>query len=143
MCLSMFGQMSHSANADDKSRRIVGGILRILVESHVDRGRNSRPQNLTPAGRLTPELTRSRPQFAEFSREASSLSSHLQQDAARDPALRPLTAETLRFQAATEALARRILHSQHFCPARANCHLPGRLASLSKRIHACSSVWEK
>ncbi|GEM_PF-1113917 len=105
--LSVCGQLSRSANADDKSRRIVGGILRILVESQVDRGRHSRPQNLAPQAQLTPQLARSRPQFAEFSREASSLSSHLQQDAARNAALRPLTAEALQFQAATQALARR------------------------------------
>lgn len=109
MLLLAVSQTTRTANADDKSRRIVGGILRILVDSQVQRGHrgNLAQQNLAPRGQLTPELTRCRPQLVEFSREATGLSTILQRDAAQNHALRPLAAQTLQFQAETQALARR------------------------------------
>ena len=100
------GLMLNPARADEKTRRIVGGILRILVESQVERGQQPSGR-LTPPGRVSPELGRVRLHLQEFSREAASLGTLLQKGAAGNAALRPLAAETLQFQASAEALHRR------------------------------------
>lgn len=106
LAIVICGSLSPAARADEKTRRIVGGILRILVDSRVERGQLP-PGQLTPPGRVSPELGRARPHLQEFTREAASLGSMLQQGAARNAALRPLAAETLQFQASAEALHRR------------------------------------
>lgn len=96
------------ASADDKSRKIVGGILKILVESQL-RGQN--PQNFRPGGprpgRATPELTRARVSLQSFRQESITLSTLLQKESTRNAGLRSLVADAVQLQARADAVSQR------------------------------------
>lgn len=96
------------ASADEKARKIVGGILKILVESQMrDRdGQNIRPGGPRP-GRATPELTKARTALQSFRQESITLNTLLQKDAQRNPGLRTLIADSVRLQARADAITQR------------------------------------
>ncbi len=101
-----------STSADDKTKKIVGGILKILVESQM-RGQGGphqqqlRPGELRPGVRATPELTRARVSLQSFRQESITLSTLLQQESARNAGLRSFIAAAVQLQARADAISQR------------------------------------
>lgn len=103
--------LAESVSADDKTKKIVGGILKILVESQL-RGQNGQGQQLRPGAprpgvRATPELTRARVSLQSFRQESITLSTLLQKDSARNAGLRSLIADAVQLQARADAISQR------------------------------------
>lgn len=97
-------------SADDKTRQIVGGILRILVESQLREQQGSDPPQLRPgrpAGRATPELIRVRELLQSFRQESITLSTLLQRESSRNSGLVTFVGEGVKLQARADALAQR------------------------------------
>ena len=99
---------ANPVSADDKSKKIVGGILKILIESQL-RGQDR--QNLRPGsprpGRATPELTRVRGSLQSFRQESITLSTLLQNDSAGNHGLRSLVAGAVQLQARGDSVSQR------------------------------------
>ena len=102
------------ALADDKDRRreLLGGILRIVVESqseqhrHGDRGRVSAPPPPAQLGAVSSrELISARVTLESYRLESAALNAQLQQDAVANPALRGILNDSLKFQARADAVS--------------------------------------
>lgn len=103
---------SGPASADDKTKKIVGGILKILVESQLrGQGRPNqqqlRPGQPRPAVRATPELTRARVSLQSFRQESITLSTLLQKESVRNAGLRSTIADAVQLQARADAISQR------------------------------------
>jgi hypothetical protein len=100
------------ASADDKTKKIVGGILKILVESQL-RGQGGpnqqqlRPGTPRPGVRATPELTRARVSLQSFRQESITLSTLLQKESTRNVGLRSTIADAVQLQARADAISQR------------------------------------
>lgn len=94
--------------ADEKSRRVVNGILRILIESET---RDRRPVAPPPTRVVkgTAELTRLRPILTGYQKESAGLYGLLQTESQRHAPTRALLPDALRFRSQSDALARRSL----------------------------------
>ena len=101
-----------TASADDKTKKIVGGILKILVESQL-RGQGGpnqqqfRPGGQRPGVRATPELTRARVSLQSFRQESITLSTLLQNDSAHNAGLQSFMAAAVQLQARADAISQR------------------------------------
>ena len=100
------------ASADDKSKQIVGGILKILVESQLRRQGGPDQQQLRPGAprpgeRATPELLKARVSLHSFRQESITLSTLLQKDSARNAGLRSFIGDAVQIQARADAIAQR------------------------------------
>jgi len=101
-----------STSADDKTKKIVGGILKILVESQL-RGQGGpnqqqlRPGRPRPAVRATPELARARVSLQSFRQESITLSTLLQKESTRNAGLRSTIADAVQLQARADAISQR------------------------------------
>lgn len=93
-------------HADEKSRRVVNGILRILIESQA---RDRRPVAAPPSRVVkgTPELTRLRPVLTGYQKESAGLYGLLQTESQQHAQARALLPDSLRFRSRSDALARR------------------------------------
>ena len=102
---------TNAASADEKSRKIVGGILKILVESQLRGQGDPNQQQLRPGsppvGRATPELIRARESLQSFRQESITLSTLLQKDSVRNAGLTSLVGDAVQLQARADALAQR------------------------------------
>lgn len=101
-----------STSADDKTKKIVGGILKILVESQMRGQGSANQQQLRPGGqrpgvRGTPELTKARVSLQSFRQESITLSTLLQNDSARNAGLRSFIAAAVQLQARADAISHR------------------------------------
>jgi hypothetical protein len=107
-----------SASADDKTKKIFGGILKILVESQVrgQRGPNQqqqlrpgepRPGEPRPGVRATPELGRARVSLQSFRQESITFSTLLQKDSTRNAGLRSFIADAVQLQARADSISQR------------------------------------
>ncbi|MGZ0172422.1 MAG: hypothetical protein ACKVHE_23020 [Planctomycetales bacterium] len=101
-----------SASADDKTKKIVGGIFKILVESQLRGQRGPNQQQLRPGGqrpgvRATPELTRARVSLQSFRQESITLSTLLQQESTHNTGLRSFVAAAVQLQARADAISQR------------------------------------
>ena len=101
-----------STSADDKTKKIVGGILKILVESQM-RGQGGpnqqqlRPGAPRPGVRATPELGRARVSVQSFRQESITLSTLLQKESTTNAGLRSLIADAVQLQARADAISQR------------------------------------
>lgn len=100
------------ASADDKTKKIVGGILKILVESQLRGQGGPHQQQLRPGGqrpgvRATPELTRARVSLRSFRQESITLSTLLQNDSAHNAGLQSFMAAAVQLQARADAISQR------------------------------------
>jgi len=101
-----------STSADDKTQKIVGGILKILVESQM-RGQGGpnqqqlRPGAPRPGVRATPELGRARVSVQSFRQESITLSTLLQKESTTNAGLRSLIADAVQLQARADAISQR------------------------------------
>jgi hypothetical protein len=102
---------SDYTSADDKSKKIVGGILKILVESQLRGQGGPNQQQLWPgspqAARATPELIRARESLHAFRQESITLSTLLQRDSGRNAGLQSFVGDAVQLQARADALAQR------------------------------------
>jgi len=101
-----------STSADDKTKKIVGGILKILVESQI-RGQGGPNQQLLRSGAprpgvsATPELGRARVSLQWFRQESITLSTLLQKESTTNTGLRSLIADAVQLQARADAISQR------------------------------------
>lgn len=97
--------------ADDKKKEVVNGILRLLLESQVERQglRDERapPPPPPPGGRPTVELLEARQRLEVMQRESVALNTALQREAATNPAVRGLLGDALKFQVRADAVVAR------------------------------------
>ncbi len=104
--------------ADDKERKkeLVNGVLRILLDSQVERhGLRDERAPLPPpppGGRPTVEILEARQRLEAMQREAAGLSLALQREAETNPAARGVLADALKFQVRADSVAARsrVLH---------------------------------
>ncbi len=101
-----------SVSADDKTKKIVGGIFKILVESQLRGQGGPDQQQLRPGGqrsgvRATPELTRARVSLQSFRQESITFSTLLQQESTRNAGLRSFIADAVQLQARADAISQR------------------------------------
>ncbi|NQV28361.1 MAG: hypothetical protein HQ518_28750 [Rhodopirellula sp.] len=100
-------------SADDKTKQIVGGILKILVESQVRGHGGPDRHQLRPGppqpGQATPELIRARARASlqSFRQESITLSTLLQQESKRNVGLQSLIADAVQLQARADAISQR------------------------------------
>ena len=100
------------APADDKTKQIVGGILKILVESQL-RGQGGpnqqqfRPGGPRPGDRVTPELANARVSLHSFRQESITLSTLLQNESVRNAGLRSFIGDAVQIQARADAISQR------------------------------------
>ncbi len=101
------------ARADDKDRKreAINGVLRLLLDSQVERqGLRDERAPLPPpppGGRPTVELLEARQRLEVMQREAAGLSLTLQKESAANPAVRALVPDVLKFQVRADAVAAR------------------------------------
>ena len=95
--------------ADEKSKKIVGGILKILIESQLrGKDRHGRPGPPKPVP-ATAKLTKARVTLQAFRQESITLNTLLEKDSRTHAGLRSLIAESVRVQARADALTQRSL----------------------------------
>ena len=110
--------VARPALADDKERKkeLVNGVLRILLDSQVERhGLRDERAPLPPpppGGRPTVEILEARQRLEVMQREAAGLSLTLQREAETNPAVRGVLADALKFQVRADSVAARsrVLH---------------------------------
>lgn len=105
--------VARSTLADDKERKkeVINGVLRLLLDSQVERS-GLRDQRAPlppppPGGRPTVELLEARQRLEVMQREAAGLSAVLQRESASNPAVRGLLPDVLKFQVRADAVATR------------------------------------
>jgi hypothetical protein len=99
------GVQSAVGRADEKSRQVVNGIFRILIESQ-GRRPGPRPATVRPV-RATPEVAKIRITLSGYQKESAGLYGLLKQESARQPQVRTLLGDALKVQARSASLARR------------------------------------
>jgi hypothetical protein len=128
---------SDYTSADDKSKKIVGGILKILVESQLRGQGGPNQQQLRPgspqAARATPELIRARESLHAFRQESITLSTLLQRDSGRNAGLQSFVGDAVQLQARADALAQR----SHAVPDHRFSYRLRQVPSLSQPCRAC------
>lgn len=110
VAIGMPGIRENAVSADDKTKQIVGGILRILVESQLRGQQGADPQQFRPGrrpGRATPELISARELLQSFRQESITLSTLLQRESGRNSGLVTFVGEGVKLQARADALAQR------------------------------------
>ena len=99
------------ADADEKTQRIVSGVLQLLIDSQrPDRGRGrlaSPPPKASREVQIVVDL------LSGYRGEAERLAQTAQQDIARGPGLRPLIGDILTFHASTETVFHQARHMSH------------------------------
>ena len=99
------------AKADEKTQRIVNGVLQLLIDSQrPDRGRG-RPA--PPPPKASREVQIVVDLLSGYRGEAERLAQTAQQDINRGPGLRPLIGDILTFHATTESVFDRARHMSH------------------------------
>lgn len=102
---------SETARADEKTRRIVSGVLQLLIESQrPDRGRG-RP--VPPPPKASREVQIVVDVLSDYREEAERLSLTAQQSVATSPGLRPLIGDVLTFHAGSDSVFHRARHMSH------------------------------
>ena len=100
---------SVEVRADDKSRKVVNGIFRILIESQGGgQPPGPRPSAVRPV-QATPELVMLRVTLTGYQKESAGLYEMLQKESQRQPQVRTLLGDALTVQARSDSLARRSL----------------------------------
>lgn len=127
---------TQSARADEKTRRIVGGVLRLLIESQ-------RPQRgpqppMPPASR---EVVAVQEVLSDYRDEAARLSQIAQRDVGTSTGLRPLISDVLTFHASAESVFHRARHMSHPAQMRQSvAQLDGNWRVLSWRLKQTRGV---
>lgn len=103
--------IEQSVRADEKGRRIVNGILQILIESQNQNRRPVQPPpgNIRPRN-VGPQLSATRTALTGYRDEAVGLSALLQKDVAGNAGLRSFIGTSLRHHASAQSLAHKSKH---------------------------------
>jgi len=109
--IGMLSFPSGTVRADEKTQRIVSGVLQLLIDSQrPDRGRG-RPA--PPPPRASREVQIVVDVLNGYREEAERLSLTAQQNVNSSPGLRPLIGDVLTFHAATDSVFHRARHMSH------------------------------
>ena len=108
-CITTLLAVSPSPTLAQNGRELIGGLLRDLIESEIDRQQQKQPglRRSAPGGQPSANARQARTYFGQFRDESQQLANHLQRDARRIPGVRSHLDEVLRLRARTELLNQR------------------------------------
>jgi hypothetical protein len=135
IAMAILGSQLSVGHADEKSRRVVNGIFRILIESQGRGGQPApRPSTVRPS-QATPEMAKVRVALSGYQKESAGLYGLLQKESQRQVQVRTLLGDASKVQARSDSLARRSLAvSDHRLLASESIQLDRDWRALSYRL---------